>query len=226
MRILSYILLKSAITSVIVPNRCLTNHVSDYYRTIMSETATTPTNRTDLKNTLTKLREQLKCESDRLLGFVDIVSNFETAIESSLNAYVENLISTNLANRIMLRYTTLNRLRIWWTVLPDQTETNAGITEEYLRSYFDQYGYIVSLIVCSQMLGCAVVEYETQQSAEEAFETENAKNNKFKLTWYSDTQMYPRIHYVPNINPDHYDRVQNIIRKHKAARISSLSLRA
>ena len=110
--------------------------------------------------------------------------------------------------RIMYRNTTLNRVLVRWeTVSPTATSRmeqfneshdlktlpNGGYTESILRRCLEKYGKIIAMVMCSNRPGCAIVEFATRKSAEDAIKNEVCQpDNPIVTDWYRDVKQMRR----------------------------------
>nr|ABY84872.1 baculovirus J domain protein [Spodoptera litura nucleopolyhedrovirus] len=112
--------------------------------------------------------------------------------------------------RIMYRNTMLNRILVRWETV-SQTATasrmeqfneshdlktlpNGGYTESILRRCLEKYGKIVAMVMCTNRPGCAIVEFATRKSAEDAINNEVCQpDNPIVTDWYRDVKQmrYP-----------------------------------
>lgn len=108
--------------------------------------------------------------------------------------------------RVMQRNTATNRLLVRWEVIeagPDaiapmelfdeshelKSQPNGGYTESIIRGCLKKYGQIVAMVMCKNRTGCAIVEFASHKSAENAIANEVCRpDNPLVLDWYRDVK--------------------------------------
>jgi RNA recognition motif. (a.k.a. RRM, RBD, or RNP domain) len=137
---------------------------------------------------------------------------------------VDNLVAANAVARIMPQNTLLNRIRVWWKVQPGDT-SNANVTKQTLLEAFRGYGRIIASVVCSDRVGCGIVEFAQNSSAQQAVD---APPNRFKATWLPDTTMFPEEHFHSRYDTTHFNnlrvKAQTLIQKYTRASEAAISV--
>ncbi|QYC92706.1 Djbp [Trabala vishnou gigantina nucleopolyhedrovirus] len=77
-----------------------------------------------------------------------------------------------------LRPTSLNRILVNW-IVHSQNRNNENVTLQVLQRYFEKYGPINGIVLCSRKKGCALIEFASISSVTKAL---NEQNKIYKVT--------------------------------------------